>query len=159
MTILIWYNYLLLGLTKEKVEGAISCLAMFSSGENLQDNQLPGLIQLAFPPLLAIVNSDPSAGGKFFSDRVKMRATMVVQSCVDWFAYRNEVAHENLMNRAMGPALQDWLVTFQKVLATPDKPNQFQGFKIVVLKVSFFNIINLINQDYCQPVGQLPSHY
>lgn len=121
---------------------------MFASGENLQDTHLPGLIKLAFPPLLAIVSSDPSTGGKFFPARVKMRATMVVQSCVDWFAYRNEMAHENLMSRTMGPALQEWLKVFQNVLATPDNPTHFQGLKITVLKVCQFNISSKVPRRF-----------
>lgn len=37
--------------------GAISCLEMFASGENLADQQLPELITLAFPSLLGVVSA------------------------------------------------------------------------------------------------------
>lgn len=114
---------------------------MFASGENLQDAHLPALIGLAFPPLLAIVNADPSNGGKAFSGRVKMRAVMVLQSCVDWYAFRAEISgnSSSSMSKVMGPALSAWLDTFQMILATPDSPTQFQGLKITVLKVSMLH--------------------
>eukprot|EP01127_Copromyxa_protea_P004457 TRINITY_DN14318_c0_g1_i1.p1 TRINITY_DN14318_c0_g1~~TRINITY_DN14318_c0_g1_i1.p1 ORF type:complete len:1032 (-),score=263.01 TRINITY_DN14318_c0_g1_i1:64-2724(-) len=110
------------------VEGSISCLAMFSSGENLQDNHLPTLIQTAFPPLLNIVSS-PN-----FSDRVKMHAAQVVQSCIEWFAFRDESGNEKSMTKILGPALQPWLAAFAQILATPDTTLRFQGLKISVLK-------------------------
>ncbi|ELR21483.1 Importin beta domain containing protein [Acanthamoeba castellanii str. Neff] len=109
------------------MDGAIKCLEMFASGDNLSDEHLPRLIPLLFPHLLRIFSSD-------YPERIRARAGSIFYSCLEWLSVIKSVHAES--TEAFRPFLPQWTAHFAEILAAPlTSPDADYGLKIVVLQI------------------------
>eukprot|EP01128_Nolandella_sp_AFSM9_P000404 TRINITY_DN10565_c0_g1_i1.p1 TRINITY_DN10565_c0_g1~~TRINITY_DN10565_c0_g1_i1.p1 ORF type:complete len:1051 (+),score=154.39 TRINITY_DN10565_c0_g1_i1:32-3154(+) len=112
------------------VLGAIACLEMFASGENLSDQQLPRLIELAFPALLQVVASSPT----HFPLRVKTQAVRVITSCLNWLTVTKEVMQHSAGIKPMRGVMAKWLAVVTDQLRQPHA-HYYYGYHIEMLEL------------------------
>jgi hypothetical protein len=60
------------------VEGAVECLEMFSSGDNLTSDHVPILINTAFPALHKLFGNNAA------TDSMRRSVLVIVNSCISW---------------------------------------------------------------------------
>ncbi|KAL6065637.1 Importin beta domain containing protein [Balamuthia mandrillaris] len=118
---------------KDLSSGALRCLEMFATSENLSDQHLPVLLPLLLPALLQLLSGT-------YSERFKMRAATILFSCLRWLAVVKG-AHPEAADVFKG-YLPKWVEQFLPILAKEDRADADCGLKIAVVQ----NLVLLVNK-------------
>eukprot|EP01119_Soliformovum_irregulare_P000725 TRINITY_DN10535_c1_g1_i3.p1 TRINITY_DN10535_c1_g1~~TRINITY_DN10535_c1_g1_i3.p1 ORF type:complete len:751 (-),score=247.92 TRINITY_DN10535_c1_g1_i3:105-2102(-) len=112
---------------KNLLKGAIKCLDIFASGDNLSDEYLAPLLNLLVPELYKVFQDGNQ------TERIKSRAVSIFYSLVRWMAITKE--HKKDLKFFFQQILPPWLTAFVPALSATETSLNDCGLKLVIMKV------------------------
>ncbi|GAQ87921.1 Putative importin 9 [Klebsormidium nitens] len=139
-----------------RMQGSLRCLSLFAG--DIDDAQMPRVIAVLFPELLAIVSS-----GDAYDPSIQRRALSIVHSCIATLGLMSGVYLKETRD-LLAPIIPAWLDQFARLLAMPLAAEDMDnlGLKLEVIKTLqqvVQNFAKLAVRDLPRVLGALWQTY